>query len=129
MRVIIDSHALLWFLNGDVPLGSRAAALIRDETNRPVVSVASCWELAIKSSIGKLRFPAPYEEFLWPQLRANRIDVLAIEQSHLNKIGGLAHHHRDPFDRIIVAQALVERIPVVSNDAMFDAYGVERLWA
>jgi PIN domain nuclease of toxin-antitoxin system len=129
LRALVDSHALLWFLNGDVPLGPAAGAFMRSKTNQPSVSIGSCWELAIKVSIGKLRFPAPFDEFLWPQLLLNRIEVLPIRAEHLNQIGSLPHHHRDPFDRLFVAQAIVEGVPIISADAALDAYGIERLWA
>jgi PIN domain nuclease of toxin-antitoxin system len=127
LRALVDTHALLWFLDDDKRLGQNARTMMRSGRNELLFSAGCCWELAIKHAIGKITLRKPFDQFLWPELQANEIDVLAIEPEHLNKIAALPHH-RDPFDRLLVAQALVEHVPVVSSDAALDGYGVERVW-
>ena len=90
--------------------------------------MASVWEMAIKIGLGKLRFSQPIEVFIPDQLRRNRIGLLPIPFAHAVRVATLPHHHRDPFDRLLVAQALVDDLPIVGRDAAFDAYGVRRVW-
>ncbi len=101
---------------------------MRSGQNDLLVSAGSCWEIAIKCGLGKLSLGSPFEQFLWPQLRANNIEVLPISADHLNRVGTLPHHHRDPFDRLLGAQAIVEGVPVLSGDTAVDASGIERIW-
>jgi PIN domain nuclease of toxin-antitoxin system len=128
MRILLDTHAFLWFIGGDVHLSAPARGLIEDETNDVLLSVASLWEMAIKVSLGKLNLGAPFETMIPEQLASNAIDVLPITFAHTARIVMLPFHHRDPFDRLLIAQSLVERLPLVSNEALFDAYGVQRAW-
>lgn len=128
MRALIDTHALLWFLADDPRLGPAARALMTAGGNDLLFSIAGCWELAIKCSLGKVRLAEPFERFLWPQLRANAIDVLPILPDHLDALGALPPHHRDPFDRLLVAQARVEGVPLVSGDAALAGYPVTLVW-
>ena len=127
MNLLIDTHTFLWFVNDDPQLSATAAALL--ETNSTVLlSIASLWEIAIKVSIGKLTLAQPFERFIPEQLALNDITTLPIRLTDCHQVIGLPFHHRDPFDRIIIAQALVEDLPIVSVDTAFDAYAVHRLW-
>jgi PIN domain nuclease of toxin-antitoxin system len=128
MNILLDTHAFLWFINGDPQLSTRVRALIEDIANDRLLSMASVWEMGIKASTGKLQMPAPFTTFLTKQLHDNRIDLLPISISHVEAIIALPYHHRDPFDRIIIAQAITERLPLVSVDSAFDTYGITRLW-
>jgi PIN domain nuclease of toxin-antitoxin system len=109
-------------------LSSTARELINDGNNEVLLSIASIWEMAIKQSIGKLNFELPFELFITRQLTINNFRSLNIEIDHLNVIANLPLHHRDPFDRLIIAQSMVEQIPVVGLDKVFDSYSVQRLW-
>lgn len=128
MNYLIDTHALLWFIDGDERLSERARALIKNKTNRIAVSAACLWEVAIKSSIGKLKLGQPFGELFPKQLEDNDIELLAVSVEHLKIVRELPFHHRDPFDRLLIAQSLAEAVPVISIDTAFDDYGVERLW-
>jgi len=127
MKLLLDTHAFLWFVNDDTRLSSSAAALLESE-NDVLVSLVSLWEIAIKYSLGKLALPAPYEEFVAQQILANEIDVLPIQIAHLTGVSQLPFHHNDPFDRLLIAQSIVEGVPINSVDSIFDRYSVRRLW-
>jgi PIN domain nuclease of toxin-antitoxin system len=128
MRMLLDTHALLWFLLDDPRLSSTAKAAIADPANDIEVSPASYWEIAIKIRIGKYKLPQPYEAFFEAQLLDNDFRVLHIEPKHTGRLVDMPFHHRDPFDRLLLAQALVENIELISGDATFDPYGVRRMW-
>jgi PIN domain nuclease of toxin-antitoxin system len=96
--------------------------------NERLLSLASIWEIAIKTNLGKLAFNQPLEQFLPDQIALNYVRLLAISMSHALRVANLPIHHRDPFDRMIIAQSLIENLPVLSNDRAFDAYGIERVW-
>ncbi len=128
MRLLLDTHAFLWFILNDSQLGPTARTAIIDPNNDVEISPATYWEIAIKIRTGKYVLPGPYEAFLAGQIRANSFKILPVEIRHTSLLTALPFHHRDPFDRLLVAQALVEAIPIVSADAALDAYGVNRLW-
>lgn len=128
MRLLLDTHALLWFALGDLQLSAAALALINDPANEKLVSPASYWEIAIKVSIKKLPLYQPYEDFIDRGIHQNGFGILAIEPRHTAALIALPFHHKDPFDRLLIAQALVEGIPILSSDGVLDAYGVIRLW-
>ena len=128
MRLLLDTHSFLWFILDDPQLSSFARGLIEDPTNAISISPASYWEIAIKIKLGKYALPQPYEQFIGMQLTANGFEILHIEPKHTALLTTLPLHHRDPFDRLIVAQALKEGISVVSIDSQLDAYGVKRMW-
>lgn len=113
---------------GDASLSTTARQLIEDPANTKFVSPASYWELAIKISIGKYALHQPYETFLDRAIRQNGSLILPIEPQHTAALINLPFHHRDPFDRLMVAQAMVESLALVSTDAVFDAYPIQRLW-
>lgn len=127
-RLLLDTHSFLWFVTADPKLSASAQRLIATGTNEPPLSVACVWEIAIKMSIGRLPRPAPLHTFIPQQLRVNRIEVLPIELRHTFEVARLPLHHRDPFDRLLVAQALVENLPIISVDTVFDSYPIQRLW-
>ena len=128
MNFLLDTHIFLWFVAGDAKLSQTARELIEDPANQPLLSVASLWETAIKISLGKLNLGQPFETFIPQQMALNGIDLLAIELDHTTIVSKLPFHHRDPFDRLLVAQAMTEGIPLVSADEAFDAYSIKRLW-
>jgi PIN domain nuclease of toxin-antitoxin system len=128
VNLLLDTHALLWFLGGDARLSIRSRAAIEDLANTRLFSVASAWAIAIKTSLGKLTLSGPFHELIPVQLRANRIQLLPLHPDHLNGLLTLPYHHRDPFDRILVSQAIVEDATIVSADATLDKYEVRRLW-
>ena len=128
MRLLLDTPTFLWFVWDDPLLSTTARLLIEESMNEVWVSMASVWELAIKVRIGKLTLTQPVETFFAEQLARNRIRLLPIELSHAARVSALPLHHRDPFDRLLVAQSLTEQIPLVSVDAVLDAYGVDRRW-
>jgi PIN domain nuclease of toxin-antitoxin system len=128
MRVLLDTHAWLWFVVGDNRLSPAARSCIEDPGNEKLVSPASYWETAIKISIGKVTTPQPYDRFVEHAIAGQGFSLLPILPAHVSALISLPFHHRDPFDRLLVAQSLVERIPMVSIDATLDAYSIQRLW-
>ena len=128
MRILLDTHAFLWWVNDAGALSRRARSAIGRQDNECLVSLASCWEMAIKVSLGKLRIPVSVERFVSEQLAANGFRELAIELRHVAGVSRLAFHHRDPFDRLLVAQAIEEDLSIISADDVFQRYGVRRVW-
>ena len=128
MRYLLDTNALLWFLTDDTKLSGRARQLIESSSNESFLSIVSLWEIAIKTGLGKLDLGEPFEQMFPEQLHLNRIEVLDITVDSLIKLTTLPFHHRDPFDRLIIAQGLVEGLPIISVDTIFDAYGIGREW-
>ncbi len=128
MKVLLDTHALLWFLAGSSRLGTAALAVINDPANTLFVSPASLWEISIKDSLGKLALPLPFEQLFPSRLDASGILILPILMPHLHAHRSLPFHHHDPFDRLIISQALTDDLTLISCDSEFSAYGVKLLW-
>jgi PIN domain nuclease of toxin-antitoxin system len=128
VRLLLDAHTLLWFVGDDPKLSPTAKALIDDPANDALVSVATCWEIAIKVGLKKLNLGEPATTFLPRELATNGIGLLGIDLTHATFVESLPLHHKDPFDRMFVAQSIIEKLPVVSVDAQLDAYGITRLW-
>jgi PIN domain nuclease of toxin-antitoxin system len=128
MILLLDTHTFLWFVMNDPRLSARAKSLIEDPGNQRLLSVASAWEMAIKVSLNKMTLTEPLHPFLLTQLTQNQTSLLPITLEHLQIVSSLPFHHRDPFDRLIIAQSLVDNLSLLSADASFDAYGVARLW-
>jgi PIN domain nuclease of toxin-antitoxin system len=128
MRLLLDTHTFLWFILDEPQLSSTARALIADPRNQIDVSPATYWEIAIKIRLDKYKLPEPFQEFMERQIALNRFNILHVEPRHAAPLTTLPFHHKDPFDRLLVAQAMVEQIPLVSNDTVLDAYPIRRLW-
>ncbi len=128
MRVLLDTHAFLWFVLNDAQLSTSARCLIEDPTTDVYISPASFWEIAIKVRLGKLDLRSPYDEFMQRGILGNDFTILAIEPRHTSVLTTLPMHHKDPFDRLLIAQAQVEKMAIAGADSEMDAYGVQRLW-
>lgn len=128
MTLLLDSHTFLWFCQDDPSLSASAKILIEDAGNRKLVGVASCWEIAIKAGLGKLTLGEPSGTYIPNALSRTGFDLLAISFAHATPVESLPQHHKDPFDRLLICQARIEGIPIVSADNHFDAYGITRLW-
>lgn len=128
MKFLLDTHAFLWFINGDEQLPSVARQLIADIDNEIFLSVASLWEIAIKFSLGKLTLGKPFHEIILGQLEINDFAMLPIDIDALNLVSNLPFHHRDPFDRMIIAQAMAEEMAVISKDTIFTNYSIKLIW-
>ena len=128
MILLLDTHAFLWFWWADPHLSATASAAICDPGNRKLISPASSWEIAIKVSLKKLDFGAPYRGYIHMLMLRNNFELLPITDEHLAGLVGMPFHHKDPFDRMLIAQAGYENIPIVSADVQFDPYGVPRIW-
>ena len=128
MRSLLDTHTILWYAFGDAKLSSYARAIIDDPANENFLSIASPWEVGIKVSSGKLTVVSPVDVFFASQIRLLRLQLLPITLAHVARVSTLPFHHRDPFDRLLIAQSLAEGTPLVSADTQLDAYGVTRLW-
>lgn len=123
---LLDTHILIWFLHNDVKLSKQALEII--ETADVVVSIATIWEIAIKTSLGKLTLAEPFADFFPKQLQINDIKVLHASIEHLKQVNQLEFIHRDPFDRLIISQAMVEDMILISKDTVFADYDVQLLW-
>jgi PIN domain nuclease of toxin-antitoxin system len=128
LRILLDTHTFLWFVLDDPRLSSQARLVVEEPSGEVLISPASYWEIAIKISVGKYRLHDSYETFWRKGMDDNSFGVLPIDLSHTSRLLSMPHHHRDPFDRLLGAQALVEGIPLVSFDPSFDAYGIKRIW-
>lgn len=133
--MLLDTHAFLWWIADPdhAKLSSTAKDAIADEQNDIIFSVASGWELAIKASLGRLevpelKIPKDFGQFIVEQAAENDFEVLSVSLDHAMGVYELPHHHRDPFDRLLIAQALAEGIPLLSKDSEFSSYSVDVIW-
>ncbi len=124
MNFLLDTHIFLWFVNDDPRLSDRFKDLIENEKNFSYLSVASVWEMSIKYNLGKLKLAPSYEEFIEQEVIESSINLLNIKLEHLKVNASLPFHHRDPFDRIIIAQSMVENIPLITVDSVFNQYPI-----
>lgn len=127
-RILLDTHAFLWWVEGDRSLPAKARAAIADPGNECLFSMASAWEIAIKIALGKLKLTVPVRRYIVEHVAANGFSMLDIGIAHVGRIETLEKHHGDPFDRLLVAQALEEAVPIVTADPVFRKYGVRRIW-
>ena len=128
MKLLLDTHALIWFAEGHARLSRGAQDALHDPSNEVFYSVASIWELAIKLSLGKLAMSVKLDDAFERLLERNGLLALPVLYGHAARVALLPLHHRDPFDRLLIAQAEIERMPLVSHDPVIDAYKVQRIW-
>lgn len=128
MKLLLDTHALIWFVSGDDQFSEKARGALAGQAEGVFVSVASIWEIAIKLSLGKLRVRLRLEGELQAFLEQNGFGLLPIDYAHAARVASLPFKHRDPFDRLLAAQAQVENMAIVTHDAIFDDYGIQRIW-
>jgi PIN domain nuclease of toxin-antitoxin system len=128
VNLLLDTHALLWFLNNDTQLSPTAKTVIENSANCKLVSMATCWEIAIKVGLKKLNLGEPATTFLPRELAINAFELLQIELSHVTFVESLPQYHKDPFDRLLIAQAQLDGLTIVSADTILDQYGITRLW-
>ncbi len=127
MRALLDTHAFLWFVTGNSRLSRRAMAFMQDSSNELFISAASVWEMAIKSSLKRLILPLPLKEYMAEKIQSG-FRIMAMEWEYIVMVENLPFHHRNPFDRLIIAQAIAENVPVITADPVFKAYGVKLIW-
>jgi len=128
MRVLLDTHTFLWWIIDDPQMSSRVRDIISNSSNELFLSAASCWEIAIKAKIGRIKLPDRPHIFVSEQMALNTIQGLPIQISHALHVFNLPHHHRDPFDRIIIAQAQLEKLPILTSDSLISKYKVKIIW-
>jgi PIN domain nuclease of toxin-antitoxin system len=128
VKLLLDTHAFLWFIQGNEALSDVARAAIENQVNQKFISVASLWEIAIKVNIGRLAIGMSITDLVNRELLGNAFDILNIASEHLDELATLPFQHKDPFDRLIISQSLVENIPIISRDRMFENYSAQLLW-
>jgi PIN domain nuclease of toxin-antitoxin system len=128
VNLLLDTHTFLWFVNGNKQISDKVKKLIESEDNQSFISIASLWEMSIKYNLGKLKFDEPFDTFIEREITNSEINILHINLEHLKITATLPLYHRDPFDRLIIAQAIIENINLLSKDSAFDAYSVKRIW-
>ena len=128
MRILLDTHAFLWYITDNPKLSSKAKSAISYGDSQVFVSKASLWEIAIKVGKGKLKLDGPYEDYIEQQISFNRFTPLNIEYKHLNKLLLLEDHHHDPFDRLLIAQAVSENMPLITVDEKIAKYELDIIW-
>ena len=128
MKLLLDTHTFLWLDSCPEKLSHTAMAACEDPANQLYLSVVSAWEIQIKRQIGRLQLDVPLDQMIQAQQSANDLSILLVELHHVYALGELPLYHNDPFDRLLIVQALLDSLPIVSADAAFDAYPVTRLW-
>lgn len=128
MKVLLDTHALLWLITDDDRLSETARGIFLDPENILFFSAASLWEISIKQSFGKISLKSGWIQTIHHEMEANAIYWLPIEMSHCAEVTELPFHHRDPFDRMLIAQAIVEEMQLLSRDQKLSSYPIKRIW-
>ena len=128
MKLLFDTHAFIWWDSEPTKLSARVLHLCQDRSNTLVLSVASIWEMQVKSQLDKLTFSSPLSELIEKQISVNGFIILPIELSHVLQLQNLPLHHKDPFDRLLIAQAIAENAMIVSNDSEVRRYSVKIIW-
>ncbi len=128
MKYLLDTHSLLWIITDDPRLSKNAQDIYLDSENGIFLSMASIWELAIKSSLEKISLEKPLDEFVSEHVHGNNIEILDIKLPHVLRIEKLPFNHRDPFDRLIIAQSIEDNLPILGGDKVFDLYKIKRIW-
>ncbi|MXX51797.1 MAG: type II toxin-antitoxin system VapC family toxin [Chloroflexi bacterium] len=129
MNCLLDTSTFIWYVSAQIRLSDIALSILSDAGNKVYLSLVSIWELAIKYRTGKLDLiPPPFSEWIASELESNSFSLLEIQLPHLIVVSELPLHHRDPFDRLLIAQSLAEGLPITSSDSLFDLYPINRLW-
>lgn len=128
MKALLDTHTFLWWITDDDRLSLNARSIITNRDNKLFLSAATGWELSIKAKLGRIHLPGKLDSFIAKQLKLNGINPLPIYMSHALHVYTLPNHHRDPFDRIIIAQAQLERLPILTMDHEISKYKVKVVW-
>ncbi|MEO1433083.1 MAG: type II toxin-antitoxin system VapC family toxin [Cyanobacteria bacterium J06633_8] len=128
MNILLDTHVFIWSTANPERLSQTVTNLLTDTSNTWILSIASIWEMQIKLQLGKLNLNSTLPNLIDNQQRVNNLQILSIETSHIYALNNLPSHHKDPFDRLLIAQGIVEQIPLVSIDEVFDNYPIQRLW-
>ena len=128
MKILLDTHAFLWLMVDDPRLSGTAKSAFTDVNNEIYLSLASAWEMAIKSSLQKLKLPLPVKDYIVTRSQAHQVKLLPIALDHIAVVETLPLHHRDPFDRLIIAQSIFETLYILSDDQFFDSYPIQRIW-
>jgi len=128
MRLLVDTHVFLWWVEGDRALPAKVRAALANPENECLISLVSAWELTIKASLGKLKLASPVQRYVVEHVTANGFRFLDIRMPHIGRVETLPAHHGDPFDRLLIAQALEEKLPIATADPIFSKYGVKRIW-
>lgn len=128
MKILLDTHAFIWWDSDPTKLSGQVLALCQDQQNALLISVASVWEMQIKLQLGKLKLPLPLAELLDSQQQKNHVEVLPVLLEHVLAVQHLPAHHKDPFDRLLIAQGNVENVIIITNDPIFSKYTDKVLW-
>ena len=128
MRLLLDTQSFLWLVTADSRLSAKARSAFLNPENILLVSAVTGFEIAVQSSLGKLKLAEPPREFLENRLRNNALTALPVTLAHTYRLANLPFHHKDPFDRLLIAQALEEDVPILSADSVLSEYGIERMW-
>ncbi len=128
MKILLDTHAFLWLMKNDLRLSPVAKTTFLDPKNEMYLSLASVWEIAIKSSLNKLKLPLPVNDYIDSRTHRYGIYLQEITMDYIALVEKLPFHHRDPFDRLIIAQGIFEKIPILTNDSKFTLYSIQTIW-
>ena len=128
MKYLLDTHSLIWFFAGHPNLSNKVREIMEDDNHQKLISLVSVWEMGIKQSKGKFNLFLPLEDYINNKIKLEDFDLLPIKLNNVSLITSLPFHHNDPFDRLLIAQSIIENIPILSKDIAFDAYDVNRLW-
>ncbi len=128
MKYLFDTQALLWITIGDEKLSNIAKQIFLNPNNEIFISIASIWEITIKVSLKKLNIGSSVRDFVQTHIKGNDVKILNMELDHIFELEYLPFHHRDPFDRFLISQSIVNKIPIISSDKLFDLYSVKRIW-
>jgi len=128
LKVLLDTHAFLSFMVDDSRLSATARNIFMDPDNKLYLSIASVWEMAIKSGLKKLKLPLPIDQYIASRTKNHDIVILDLTIEHIAVVENLPYHHKDPFDRLLISQCISEKLPILSSDRMFSAYPVKIVW-
>ena len=128
MKLLLDTHTFIWWDSEPAKLSASALSACQDQANTLILSVVSVWEIQIKSQLGKLKLNMPLSEIIQSQRQMNNVQILTVELDHVLELQNLPYHHKDPFDRLLIAQANVEDVLLVSGDSVFSEYPINLIW-